>query len=308
MLIREVVGRSHGHNWNYMSHSGEPCPFLLHYHPEFELTLTRHSRGTRYIGSDIEGFGELDLALVGANCAHTWDTAQEAKGVHALVQVVFFTYDWLQTLEAQGLPELHAVNRWIASVRQGVVFSQELIAQLLPLFDALESAHGLERLAVLLQIVNALPNDAQARHVGAFGALPAGAGNDRRIEAALAYLQQHYCNSVRLEDIAAAAATSSSTLKRVFQDRLAMSVTDVLIQLRIGHASHLLVSTDWPVNRVASESGFANLGHFFRQFAAQKGCTPAQFRRRQHPSATLASRAAAAGDSHELPASVRRAP
>ena len=281
MLIREVIGRSHGHNWNYMSHSGEPCPFLLHYHPEFELTLTRHSRGTRYIGSDIEGFGELDLVLVGANCAHTWDTAQEAKGVHAQVQVVFFTLDWLQTLEAQGLPELRMVNRWIGTVRQGVIFSQALIARVLPLFDALEATQGLESLSVLLQIVNALPSDGQARHVGAFGALPAGTGNDRRIEAALAYLQQHYRNSVRLEDIAAAAATSNSTLKRVFQDRLAMSVTDVLIQLRIGHASHLLVSTDWPIHRVASESGFANLGHFFRQFSAQKGCTPAQFRRRQ---------------------------
>lgn len=296
MLIREVVGRSHGHNWNYMSHSGEPCPFLLHYHPEFELTLTRHSRGTRYIGSDVQTFGELDLALVGANCAHTWDTAQEAKGVRTQVQVVFFTCDWLQTLEAQGLPELHAVNRWIGSVRQGVVFSQELIARLLPRFDALESAHGLERLIVLLQIINALPGDGAARHLGAFAALPTGAGNDRRVEAALAYLQQHYRGGVRLEDIAAAAATSSSTLKRVFQERLAMSVTDVLIQLRIGHACHLLVSTDWPVNRVAGESGFANLGHFFRQFATQKGCTPAQFRRRQQPGAR-----AAAGDVRDAP-------
>ena len=281
MLIREVVGRSHGHNWNYMSHCGEACPFLLHYHPEFELTLTRYSRGTRYIGSDVQAFGELDLALVGANCAHTWDSAEEAKGVRTQVQVVFFTHDWLQTLEAQGLPELHAVNQWIAAVRQGVVFSPRLMAQVLPLFDRLEVAHGLDRLVVLLQIINALPNDEQARHLGAFGALPVGAGNDRRVEAALAHLQQHYRSGVRLEDIAAAAVTSSSTLKRLFQDHLAMSVTDVLIQLRIGHACHLLVSTDWPINRVANESGFANLGHFFRQFAAQKDCTPAQFRRRQ---------------------------
>ena len=284
MLIREVIGRSHGHHWNYMSHSGEPCSFQLHYHPEFELTLTRHSRGTRYVGSDVQGYGELDLVLVGANCAHSWDTAEEARGVTHQVQVIFFTYDWLQTLEAQGLPELHAVNRWIGAVRQGVVFSPGMIAQLLPLFDVLESAHGLERLVVMLQIINALPDDEQARHLGALGALgalPAGSGNDRRVEAALAYLQQHYRTGVRLEDIAAAAATSASTLKRVFQERLAMSVTDVLIQLRIGHASHLLVSTDWPINQVASESGFANLGHFFRQFAAQKGCTPAQFRRRQ---------------------------
>ena len=58
-----------------------------------------------------------------------------------------------------------------------------------------------------------------------------------------------------------------------------MSVTEVLIQLRIGHACHLLVSTDLPIHRVASDSGFNNLGHFFRQFSAQRDCTPAEFRR-----------------------------
>ena len=58
-----------------------------------------------------------------------------------------------------------------------------------------------------------------------------------------------------------------------------MSVTDVLIQLRIGHACHLLVSTELPIHRVASDSGFNNLGHFFRQFSAQRGCTPTEFRR-----------------------------
>ena len=283
MLIREVVGRSHGHNWNYLSHCGEPCPFLLHYHPEFELTLTRNSRGTRYVGSDVQAFGELDLVLVGANCAHTWDCAEDNKRARIQVQVAFFTPDWLRQLEAEGLPELHALNQWIAGVRQGIVFSPAMIAQVLPYFDRIEAARGLDRLLALLQILNALPHDSDARHIGAFGVKPGGAGSDRRIEAALAFLQQNYRSAVSLDDIAAAAATSCSTLKRLFQERLEMSVTDLLIQLRIGHACHLLASTDFAINRVASESGFNNLGHFFRQFAAQKRCTPAEFRRQQQP-------------------------
>ena len=279
MLIREVVGRAHGHDWNYMGHCGEMCPFQLHYHPEFELTLTRHRRGMRYIGSDQQAYEGLDLALVAPNCAHTWDSAEDARDGQAQIQVAFFTLDWLQTLETQGLPELHAVNQWLATVRQGTVFSPGLIARLVPVFDRLEAVRGLERLAVLLQILDALPRDGQARQLGLVGAKPGGGTSDRRVEAALAYLQQNYRRAVSLESIAAAAATSGSTLKRLFQDRLGMSVTDLLIELRIGHACHLLVSTRLPINRVASESGFNNLGHFFRQFAAQRGCTPAEFRR-----------------------------
>ena len=277
MLIREVIGRSHGHNWHYLGHCGELCPFLWHYHPEYELTLTRHTFGTRYVGSDVQPFGERDLVLVAPNCAHTWHSTDPSND-HVQLQVVFFTLEWLQALAAEGLPELHAVNQWLANVRQGVVFSPRVIEQLLPVFDRLEATRGLERLAVLLQILDALQHDSEARFLGAH-ITGAGGGSDRRVEAALAHLQQHYRSVVSLEMIASAAATSASTLKRLFQERLGMSVTDVLIQLRIGHACHLLVSTELPIHRVASDSGFNNLGHFFRQFSAQRGCTPAEFRR-----------------------------
>jgi len=278
MLIREVIGRSHGHNWHYLSHCGEQCPFLWHYHPEYELTLTRRTHGTRYVGSDVQPFGELDLVLVAPNCAHTWHCTDDPGNDHVQIQVVFFTLEWLQALAAEGLPELHAVNQWLAGVRQGVVFSPQRIEQLLPLFDRLEATRGLERLAVLLQIFDALLHDGEARYLGAHITTASG-GSDRRVEAALAHLQQNYRSVVSLESIAAAAVTSASTLKRLFQERLGMSVTDVLIQLRIGHACHLLVSTELPIHRVASDSGFNNLGHFFRQFSAQRSCTPTEFRR-----------------------------
>lgn len=282
MLIREVVGRSHGHNWHYLSHCGELCPFQLHYHPEYELTFTRYSRGTRYIGSDVQAFGELDLVLVAPNCAHTWHNAEDSEHGREQLQVVFFTLEWLQALAAEGLPELNAVNQWLAGVRQGVVFSPRLIAQILPVFDRLEATRGLERLTALLQIFDTLLRDDEARHLGVYTANTGSGGSDRRVEAALGHLQQHYRSAVSLENIAGAAATSSSTLKRLFQERLGMSVTDVLIQLRIGHACHLLVSTDLAIHRVATESGFNNLGHFFRQFAVQRGSTPAEFRRQNH--------------------------
>ena len=280
MLIREVVGRTHGHNWHYLSCFGERVPFLWHYHPEFELTLMRHCNGTRYIGSDVDAFGDYDLALIAPNYAHTWhSTTPEICGREQL-QVVFFTLEWLQGLAAEGLPELAAVNAWLAGVRQGAVFSPRLVAQILPLFDQLESTRSLEQLSTLLQIFDALPRDSEVRHLGPFNTCSG--GTDRRVEAALAYLQQHYRQSISLAEVAATATTSASTLKRLFQERLGMSVTEVLIQLRVGHACHLLVSTDFPVHRVAIDSGFNNHGHFFRQFAAQRGCTPAEFRRRHH--------------------------
>lgn len=277
MLIREIVGRSIGHNWHYLSHDGISCPFLWHYHPEFELTLTRNSRGTRFVGNDVEPFGELDLVLVAPNCAHTWHTNDGVDCRQTRIQVVFFTSEWLRTLADQGLPELLALNRWLSGIKQGAVFTTCLAERLVPAFETLETARGLGRLAALLQILDALPGGA-ARHLGIGHTAPA--VSDRRVEAALSHLHRHYQAPISLERVADAAAVSPSTLKRLFRERLGTSVTDVLIQLRVGHACHLLISTDYPIHRIASESGFNNLGYFFRQFAAQRGCTPEAFRRR----------------------------
>lgn len=283
MLIREIVGRSIGHHWHYVGHNGISCPFLWHYHPEFELTLTRNSCGVRYLGNDVQAFGELDLVLVAPNCAHTWHSNEGADSSRTRIHVAFFTLEWLQTLADGGLPELLALNRWLSGIRQGAVFTRDLAERLVPVFQTLETARGLKRLAALLQILDALPGDA-ARHLGigpTAGPMAPG-GSDRRVDAALSHLQQHYQGAISLDQVAGIAATSPSTLKRLFRERLGMSVTDVLIQLRVGHACHLLISTGHPIHRIASESGFNNLGYFFRQFAAQRGCTPEEFRRRNH--------------------------
>ena len=278
MLIREIVGHTIGQQWHYISHTGIRCPFIWHYHPEFELTLTRHSRGTRYIGNDVQAFGDHDLVLVAPNCAHTWHSNEDDNS-QTRIQVVFFTQDWLQAMANSALPELLTLNRWLSGIRQGVVFTPDLAERLTSHFEELETGQGLSRLAALWQILDTLPG-AEARHLGIDR--PTLAGSDHRVEVALAYLQKNYPDSIRLEKVASVATTSPSTLKRLFRERLGMSVTDVLIQLRIGHACHLLISTPYPIHRVAQESGFNNPGYFFRQFAAQRGCTPEEFRRHNH--------------------------
>jgi len=88
MLTREIVNYSHGQCWHYQRLDVEQVPFLWHYHPELELTLTRNAQGMRYIGGDVTRFGELDLMLVGSNQAHTWQAESRSDGQLQQVQVI----------------------------------------------------------------------------------------------------------------------------------------------------------------------------------------------------------------------------
>lgn len=277
MLTREFVGNTLGQKWHYVYHEGVAVPFMWHYHPEFELTLTRGAQGIRYVGSDVAQFDELDLVLVAPNQAHTWHSRRQREDTR--IQVVFFTQDWLQTLAASGLPEFTAFNDWLGTVREGVVFDAACIRDVLPAFESLHARRDLARLASLLSILEALPRDRLARRIGGC----AGAHDvDQRLDAALAFLHANYLRALALEDVARAAATSASTIKRLFRAHLGMSMVELLIQLRVGHACHLLVSTEMPVGLVAGASGFANAGHFFTLFRRRHGMPPAEFRRRYH--------------------------
>ena len=89
----------------------------------------------------------------------------------------------------------------------------------------------------------------------------------------------------------AAASSSTATLKRLFRRQLQESVSGLLAQLRIGHASHLLITTRLPVRIVGEQSGFPSPSHFYKQFFAAKAMPPGAFRRRYH----LAHRPESAG-------------
>lgn len=279
MLTREIVGRTFGQNWHHVDLLVERAPFFWHYHPEFELTLTRNGHGTRYIGGDVSAFGELDLALVGSNQAHTWNTKPRGDGRLQHIQVVFFTREWLESLARDALPELTGFLAWLEGIHQGAVFGHDCIHQLLPAFENLRHSRDLARLSSLLEIFDALPRDSEIRHLGGQGQAQS---SDRRLDAALAFMQENYRQPISLESISQAANTSEATLKRLFRQRLNLSVTELLIQLRVGHACNLLISSDLPIPLLAEESGFPNPSHFYRQFKLHRELSPAQFRKRHH--------------------------
>lgn len=277
MLTREFVGRTAGQNWHYIYRGHEGVPFMWHYHPEFELTLTLGAQGTRYIGSDVAQFDQVDLALVAPNQAHTWYSRTPPENTQ--IQVIFFTSGWLGKLVQNGLPELSTFTKWLGTVREGVVFSQACARQVLPMFDALHHQRDMARLATLVNIFEALVRDHDARHIGDHSGAHA---PDRRLDAALDFLYANYLRPISLEAVAGAALTSPSTIKRLFRSHLQACLSELLVHLRLGHACHLLVSTEKSIGFIASESGFSNPGHFFATFRQRHGMTPSAFRSRYH--------------------------
>lgn len=269
-----------GFSWDLFDRREPEFPFNWHYHPEFELTLTLNSIGERFIGDHVASYADGDLILVGPNLPHAWQSraAADAAQPHRAL-VIWFTAEWVHGLIGHN-PELAPLGAMLAESARGLAFSDPACkaarSRLLALVDAAPAMRWLGLLEVLLL----LANDAGRQMLALQGFVAATSVRDReRLDRVLSYLHAHYGRPVRLATLAGIAAMSESQLQRFFKCCTRMSVSDYLLQLRIGRACSLLLESDRPVALIATEAGYRHPSYFTRQFRAAKGMTPLEFRR-----------------------------
>ncbi len=98
------------------------------------------------------------------------------------------------------------------------------------------------------------------------------------IKAARDFVATNYPLPVSVEDIAAAANVSRTTLFRVFKSELNTTPVDYLTAYRIAQAKALLLETDLSVTAVARSTGYEDNLYFSRVFRKITGTTPTEYR------------------------------
>lgn len=279
--IFEKVTVPAGASWTLFHRRLPAFPFEWHYHPEYELTFTLNSLGQRYIGDHIAPYGDGDLALVGSNLPHTWQSARpiDPDKPHTAI-VMWFTQGWMEQV-LRPLPEFRATCRMLDEATRGLGFSPKTAAdartRILALLERDQTAQVIGLIDLLAML--ARDDDRAPLSSPAMAAKAPADREDARIAPLLAYLHSNYGDpALSVAALARRVHMSLSTLHRLFRRHTHMSVTDYVAQLRIGRASALLIGSDRPVAHIADEAGYHNLANFHRQFKAMKGFTPRAFR------------------------------
>lgn len=94
------------------------------------------------------------------------------------------------------------------------------------------------------------------------------------------YIDAHYTEPLKLEDIAAALGCSVPYLAHTFKDATGYSPIQYAIRRRIGLAQTLLISTDHSATRIATMVGYDNTNYFNSLFTRIVGTTPIQYRKK----------------------------
>lgn len=82
-----------------------------------------------------------------------------------------------------------------------------------------------------------------------------------------------------IDDMAAATATSRSSLNRKMKSLLGVTPADFFKESRISRAATLLSETDRPIKEIALDCGFSDLNYFGKCFKAARKTSPTAYRR-----------------------------
>lgn len=94
----------------------------------------------------------------------------------------------------------------------------------------------------------------------------------------LAYIDEHYMDTLTLEDTASLMGFSKFHFSRLFKDYTGYTFCDYLNYRRIKATEELLQRSDLPITEIAMQVGFSSISTFNRLFRVYKKCSPSEYR------------------------------
>ncbi len=253
--------------------------YPLHRHREFELNFVEHGEGVkRIVGDSMETIGEYDLALIGAeNLEHVWEEGNCQSTDIREITIQFSPDFFSPSLLAKN--QFDSIRKMLKSADHGIAFSLEAIMRVYPYLDNLASeADHFVQFLKFLWILNELSKSPYKILASSSFAHSTRNRESRRVTKVKQYINDHYSEQLRLDDLASMVGMSPSAFSRFFKMRTGKSLSDYLLDIRLGYAARMLVDSTKNISEICYESGFNNLSNFNRIFKSKRNITPRDFR------------------------------
>ncbi|WP_439861462.1 helix-turn-helix domain-containing protein [Pseudomonas sp. MBLB4136] len=101
---------------------------------------------------------------------------------------------------------------------------------------------------------------------------------ERLTQQALTYVQRHYGEVLRLQDVAGCCRMSVYEFSRCFKRVYGLTFREYLCRYRLQRSLEMLVNSHASIAEVAIAAGFRNPSHFSRLFHQRIGVTPSEYR------------------------------
>ena len=233
----------------------------------------------RIVGDSSETIGDLDLVLITSpNLEHVWDQGDcHSDDIHEITVQFYLDFDGEHNI--LNTNPMMPIKKMCERAKKGLAFPQETIMRVYPWLIDLPTKTEYYALRKFFDILYILSKSDGARELATTSfAKVSEVSRSGRIQKVQDYIAKHYMEEVRLADLASLVNMSESAFSRFFKLSTGRSVSDYIVDIRLGAATYRLIDTTDPVSTICFDCGFNTLSNFNRLFRKHKGCSPTEFR------------------------------
>lgn len=280
-ILHEIAPLGEGEFLYIADRHKKDFDYPIHTHDVYELNLVVGAAGVnRIVGDCSETIGDLDLVLITSpNLEHVWANGDcHSQDIHEITVQFYFDFEGEHNI--LNTNPMMPVKKMCERAKKGLAFPRETIMLVYSRLVALtQKTEGYSAMRELFDILYILSKCDSARELASTSFAKVDLGNeDRRILKVQSYIGSHYMDELRLAELADLVSMSESAFSRFFRLSTSRSVSDYIVDIRLGAAARRLVDTTDPVSTICYDCGFNTLSNFNRLFRKHKGCSPTEFR------------------------------
>lgn len=254
--------------------------YPIHNHDVYELNFVENAAGVRrVVGDSTEIIGDLDLVLITSpDLEHVW----EQNTCHS-DDIREITVQFRFGMEEDGFfgkNPFRSIRYLMKTARRGLAFPRKAILHVYDKLDNLSSQKdGFSALMTFMEILHELSlcKDAHTLATTSFAKVQI-EDDSRRILKVKNYISEHYMDELKLDTLSELANMSQSAFSRYFKMHTGRTLSDYIIDVRLGNATRMLVDNQDSISDICYRCGYSSLSNFNRIFKRKKGSTPSEFR------------------------------
>lgn len=278
-VITEITPLSNEDCFYLVDRYKDRFTYPLHKHDEIELNFVQKCAGARrVVGDSIEVLGEYDLAIIGSGLEHVWEqgdcTTSPIREITLQFSPELFGENFLNK------KQLKSVHSMLDNAKHGIAFDMTAIMKVYGMLDEITRLQsGFYRVMKILSILYELSidNNYHLLSSSSFSHIKVSA-DSRRVQKVEEYINGHYNADIRLQTLADIVGMTPTAFSRFFKLRTGKTISEYIIDIRLGIASRKLVDTTMSIAEICYDCGFNNVSNFNRIFKRKKGVSPKSFR------------------------------
>ena len=255
--------------------------YPIHCHEIMELNFVENAAGARrVVGDSSEVISDYDLALItSSDLEHVWEQFEcKSDDIHEVTIQFYIHFEDVHTPFRTN--PYKSIYQMMLRAKRGLAFPMPAIMKVYNRLIRLSSIDDkfimAQELFFILYELSKF-DDARELSSSTFAKVDV-SSESRRVLKVKEYILAHINDNLRLEQLSDLVGMTPTAFSRYFKLRTGKSLSEYIVDIRLGHAARSLVDTTDSISEICWDCGFNTLSNFNRLFRKRKGCNPTEFR------------------------------